>query len=50
MKKGESGIITVTFKSKGKSNRQHKNITVNTNDPKNQIIYLKMEGFVKAPE
>ena len=28
---------------------QHKNITVTTNDPKHQIIMLKMVGYVGAP-
>jgi hypothetical protein len=28
---------------------QHKSITINTNDPDNQTIRVKMVGYVKLP-
>lgn len=46
IKKGESGIISASFNSAGKSNKQQKTITVNTNDPKRQTIILKISGNV----
>jgi hypothetical protein len=49
IKKGESGVISTTFNSRGKSNKQHKSITINTNDPNNQIIRLKIVGTVLVP-
>jgi len=49
IKKGETGVISVSFNSRGKRNKQHKTITVNTNDPKNQTLILKMTGNVVVP-
>ena len=46
LKAGESTNIKVTFNSKGKSGKQNKIITVETNDPKNSSIKLALNGNV----
>lgn len=43
---GEKSKIAVSFDSKGKSGKQYYNITLITNDPKNQSINLKVIGEV----
>jgi len=47
IKAGSSQNIDVTFKSKGKSGKQHKTITIITNDPKNPVQILRVKGTVK---
>ncbi len=47
IKAGESGVINVTFKSKGKEGKQHKMITVISNDPTKQSLILRVKGTVK---
>jgi hypothetical protein len=44
IKKGKTGEIEVTFNTKGRRNRQHKTITVITNDPTNPQIVLSIQG------
>jgi len=46
--KGETGIISASFNSRGKRGSQHKTITVITNDPAHQTIRLKMVGTVQV--
>ena len=46
LKSGESTDIKVSFDSKGKSGKQNKTITVNTNDPINGTIKLAFTGNV----
>ncbi len=43
-KKGKSGVIEVNFNTSGRKGRQHKTITVITNDPKNPEILLNING------
>lgn len=43
-KKGKEGEIEVNFNTSGRSGRQHKTITVITNDPKNPEITLNING------
>lgn len=43
-KKGKSGSIDITFNTSGRRGRQHKTITVITNDPKNPEILLNING------
>lgn len=47
---GESTDIKVTFNSKGKSGKQNKIITIETNDPKNSAIKLSLTGNVFIKE
>lgn len=42
----KSTQIKVTFNSSGKLDKQIKNITLNTNDPKNSIIVFTLTGNV----
>ena len=49
VKKGETSVISVSFNTRGKRNKQHKTITVTTNDPKHQVVILKMVGEVVVP-
>lgn len=42
-------MVSVTFNTRGKRNKQHKNITVTTNDPKHQVLTLKIVGEVVVP-
>ena len=42
-------MISVSFNTRGKRNKQHKTITVTTNDPKHQVVMLKMVGEVVVP-
>ena len=44
IKKGKSGDIEVTFNTKGRRGRQHKTITVITNDPTNPEVILNLQG------
>src|SRR5690606_262974 len=44
LKPGESTEIKVSFDSKGKSGKQNKTITVNTNDPDNGVFKLALTG------
>ncbi|HBS87972.1 MAG TPA: hypothetical protein DEA97_15525 [Bacteroidales bacterium] len=46
MKAGESSKISVSFNTAGKNGNQNKSITVNTNDPKNPVISLRIKGTV----
>jgi len=46
IKAGEEAIISVTFNSKGKEGKQHKTITLITNDPKNSTIILRVKGTI----
>ena len=46
LKLGESTNIKVTFNSKGRSGKQSKIITVETNDPKSSTIKLTLTGNV----
>lgn len=46
LKPGESTNIKVTFNSKGRSGKQNKIITVETNDPDNPTIKLSLMGIV----
>ncbi|MFP4664496.1 MAG: DUF1573 domain-containing protein [Bacteroidales bacterium] len=48
IKPGESSYIKVTFNARGKRGKQHKTITVITNDPKNTTTRLKIRGTVKT--
>ncbi len=50
LKPGESTDIKVTFNSKGKSGKQNKTITIETNDPKNSTIKLSLTGNVIKKE
>ncbi len=43
-KKGKSGSIEVSFNTSGRRGKQHKTITVITNDPKNSEIVLSLSG------
>lgn len=45
---GESNAIEVTFNSKGRRGRQHKTVTVTTNDPKNPIVRLNIECRIES--
>jgi hypothetical protein len=49
LKPGESTEIKVTFNSSGRSGPQSKYVFVNTNDPTNTEIKLKITGNVVAP-
>ncbi len=44
--KGKSSSIKATFNSRGKVGKQHKTITVITNDPDNPEIILRITGYV----
>jgi len=50
LKPGESTDIKVTFNSKGKSEKQNKIISIETNDPKNSTIKLSLTGNVIKKE
>ena len=50
LKPGESTNIKVTFNSKGRSGKQSKIITVETNDPANSVIKLSLTGNVIKKE
>lgn len=50
LKPGESTNIKVTFNSKGRSGKQTKIITVETNDPDNSAIKLTLSGNVIREE
>jgi hypothetical protein len=50
LKPGESTNIKVTFNSKGRSGKQTKTITVETNDTKNSTIKLSFTGNVIKKE
>ncbi len=43
-KKGKSGYIEAVFNTSGRKGRQHKTITIITNDPKNSEIVLTVTG------
>jgi len=45
--KGKSSSIKAIFNSRGKTNHQHKTITVITNDPDHPTTRLEVTGFVK---
>lgn len=44
---GQSTTLRITFDSEGKFGRQHKTITVITNDPKNPETTLTINGSIK---
>lgn len=44
---GEAGYITASFNSRGRGGKQLKTITVETNDPKNPRVVLKLQTDVK---
>lgn len=46
IKAGQSGVIDVTFDSKGQSGKQSKTISVITNDPRNSKVTLRVIGNV----
>ena len=46
---GKQGSLTVTFDSKGRVGRQHKTITVESNDPKKPRIILEISGVIIVP-
>ena len=46
-RKGKSGTITATFNTRGRKGRQHKTITIITNDPMNPQIVLTIKGVLK---
>jgi hypothetical protein len=48
IKKGESGVIKVTFNSTGKTGQQDKTVTINSN-AKNSSVILHITGNVEAP-
>jgi hypothetical protein len=50
LKPGESTNLKVTFDSKGKTGKQNRLITVDTNDPKNPTINLTLTGNVIKKE
>ena len=50
LKPGESTNIKVSFDSKGRSGKQSKIITVETNDPANSVIKLSLTGNVIKKE
>lgn len=50
LRPGESSNIKVVFNSKGRSGKQNKIITVETNDPKNSTIKLTLTGNVIKKE
>lgn len=43
-KKGKGGAIEITFNTSGRKGRQHKTVTVITNDPQNPEILLNING------
>jgi len=43
-KKGKSGSIDIIFNTSGRKGKQHKTVTVITNDPKNSEIVLNITG------
>ena len=49
IKKGESSSIKAVFNTKGKRNKQTKSITINTNDPSNPVVVVKLTGEVTLP-
>lgn len=49
LKKGESSNIKVTFNTAGKEGKQHKTVTVITNDPNNSNVTLNITGTVEKP-
>lgn len=48
--KGKSSTIKATFNSRGKVGKQHKTITVITNDPDNSEVVLRITGYVNKKE
>ncbi len=50
--KGKKSFIKATFNSRGKVGKQHKTITVITNDPDHPEVTLRVTGYVnkKAPQ
>lgn len=50
IKAGQSSVINVTFNSKGKSGKQHKTITIITNDPKKPKVTLRVKGNVLSSQ
>lgn len=50
IKPGEESKFDVKFNSRGKKGKQHKTVTVITNDPANPTIILKLNGDVTVPE
>lgn len=48
LKPGESSSIKVSFDTNGRTDRQVKYITVITNDPKNPMVNLALDGTVKG--
>ena len=46
-KKNEDGSIEIVFNTRGRKGRQHKTITVTTNDPTNPQITLTVRGELK---
>ncbi|MFO7869458.1 MAG: DUF1573 domain-containing protein [Bacteroidales bacterium] len=45
--KNETGEVHVTFRTRGKRKNQHQRITIITNDPTNQTVYLYIKGYVE---
>lgn len=50
IKPGEESKFDVKFNSRGKKGKQHKTVTVITNDPVNPTTILKLNGDIAAPE
>jgi hypothetical protein len=49
LKKGESSNIKISFNTAGKEGKQHKTVTVITNDPNNSSVTLNITGTVDKP-
>ena len=50
IKPGEESKFDVKFNSRGKKGKQHKTVTVITNDPVNPTTILKLNGDILVPE
>jgi hypothetical protein len=46
---GQTGEIKVTFNSRGRRGKQHKQVTVRSNDPTNPVVYLSVQGDIEIP-
>ena len=48
LKPGESSKISIVFNTAGRNGKQHKTVTVISNDPVNPSIVLHIEGAIKG--
>jgi len=46
IKKGKTGSIDIEFNTSGRKDREHKTVTIITNDPKNHEIVLNIHGEI----